>query len=271
MRLIDSHCHVDSHEYDVDREEVIRRAREMGLEHLIIVGLWREGERVQSAELALKLAATDPSYMSPAVCIHPHDVAAAPEEDFLAIEALCARPEVVAVGETGLDYHYDHSPRDVQVEGFRRFVRLAHKVKKPLIIHTREAEADTYRVLDEEKVPERGAVIHCFTGDRAAAREYLDRGLYISFSGISTFKTAEEIREAAKLVPLDRMLVETDAPYLAPVPHRGQRNEPSFVVETARVLADTIGISPEEIATITTDNFFRLFSKVTKPANIPAA
>ena len=259
MRLIDSHCHVDSHEYDVDRAEVVRRAREAGLEHLVVVGLWREGERVRSAELALDLAATDPKFMSPAVCIHPHDVAAAPEEDFQAIEALCAKPEVVAVGETGLDYHYDHSPRDVQQQGFRRFVRLAHALKKPLIIHTREAEADTYRILDEEKVPERGAVIHCFTGDRAAAREYLDRGLYISFSGISTFRTAEEIREAAKLVPLDRMLVETDAPFLAPIPHRGKRNEPAWVQKTVEVLAGVKGVSPDVLAEQTAENTRRFF------------
>jgi TatD DNase family protein len=259
MRLIDSHCHVDSHEYDVDRADVVRRAREAGIEHLVVVGLWREKERVRSAELALELAKAEPSYVSPALCIHPHDVGVAPEEDFLAIEALCAKPEVVAVGETGLDYHYDHSPREVQQAGFRRFIRLAHALGKPLIIHTREAEADTYRILDEEKVPARGAVIHCFTGDRPAVKEYLARDLYISFSGISTFKTAEEIRQAAKLVPLDRMLVETDAPYLAPIPHRGKRNEPAWVARVVEVLAEVKGVTAESLASQTADNARRFF------------
>jgi TatD DNase family protein len=259
MRLIDSHCHIDSREYDGDRDEVVRRAKEAGLEHMVLVGLWREGEGVASAQRALDVAATDPALFSPTVCIHPHDVAAAPEADFQAIEALCRKPEVVAVGETGLDYHYDHSPRDAQQLGFRRFIRLAHETAKPLVVHTREAEADTYRCLDEEGVPARGAVIHCFTGDRAAAREYLARGLYISFSGISTFRTAEELREAAKLVPLDRLLVETDAPFLAPLPHRGKRNEPAWVARTVEVLAAVKGVSPEVLAEATADNARRFF------------
>jgi TatD DNase family protein len=261
MRLIDSHCHIDSHEYDVDRAEVVRRARGAGLEHVVVVGLWREGERVRSAELALELARQEPHFVSPAICIHPHDVAVAPEEDFRAIEAICERPEVVAVGETGLDYHYDHSPRDAQMEAFRRFVRLAHRLDKPLVVHTRKAEDDTYRILDEEGVPARGAVIHCFTGDRAAAAEYVKRGLYVSFSGICTSKTSAEIREAAKLVPLDRILVETDAPYLAPIPHRGKRNEPAWVAKVVETLAEVKGVPAEELASITADNarrFFRL-------------
>lgn len=259
MRLIDSHCHIDTPEYDADRMEVVRRAREAGLEHIVVVGLWREKERVQSAQAAIDLARMEPSFVSPTVCIHPHDVAQAPEEDFLAIEAMSALPEVVAVGETGLDYHYDHSPRDVQIEAFRRFVRLAHRLDKPLVIHTREAESDTYRVLDEEGIPARGAVIHCFTGDRVAAQEYLARGLLISFSGIATFRTAQEIREAAKLVPLDRMLVETDAPFLAPVPHRGKRNEPAWVTRVVETLAEVKGVSPEELAARTADNTRRFF------------
>lgn len=260
MRLIDSHCHIDGPDYAEDRHEVVRRAREAGIEHLVVVGLWRAEEGgVASARTALELAAEEPSYVSPTICIHPHDVAAAPEADFQAIEELCARPEVVAVGETGLDYHYDHSPRDVQQEGFRRFLRLAHRLDKPVVIHTREAEADTLRILDEEGVPAKGAVIHCFTGDRQAARDYLDRGLLISFSGIATFKTAEEIREAAKLVPVERMLIETDAPYLAPVPFRGKRNEPAWVERVARTLAEVKGMRPEELAEATAENARRFF------------
>jgi TatD DNase family protein len=226
---------------------------------MVLVGLWRAEEGVASARRAIDLAATDRAIFSPTVCIHPHDVAAAPEADFQAIEQLCADPHVVAVGETGLDYHYDHSPRDAQQQGFRRFIKLAHALGKPLVIHTREAEADTYRCLDEEGVPEAGAVIHCFTGDRAAAREYLARGLSISFSGICTFKTAGELREAAKLVPLDKLLVETDAPYLAPIPHRGKRNEPAWVARTVEVLAAVKGVSPEVLADATAENARRFF------------
>lgn len=259
MRLIDSHCHIDSQEYDVDRNEVVARARAMGLEHLVVVGLWRKEEGVASAARAIELALREPGYVSPTICIHPHDVAAVPEADFLAIEALCARPEVVAVGETGLDYHYDFSPREAQQQGFRRFIRLAHALDKPLVIHTREAEADTCRLLDEERIPARGAVIHCFTGDRAAAAEYLARGLYVSFSGIATFRTAEEIREAARLVPLDRMLVETDAPYLAPIPHRGKRNEPAWVAKVVETLAVVKGVTPDVLANATAENARRFF------------
>jgi TatD DNase family protein len=259
MRLIDSHCHVDGEEYDRDRAEVIARARASGLEHLVAVGLWRERDRVQSARRAVTLAESEPSFVSAAVCIHPHDAGAAPEEDFAAIEALAATKDVIAVGETGLDYHYDYSPRDVQQAAFRRFVRLSQRLDKPLVIHTREAEADTYRILDEEGVPKRGAVIHCFTGDRPAVREYLARGLLISFSGIVTFRTAEEIREAARLVPLDRMLVETDAPYLAPVPHRGKRNEPAWVGRVVEVLAEMLNMPPESLAAQTADNARRFF------------
>jgi len=268
MRLIDSHCHIDSREYDADRPDVIARARAAGLEHIVLVGLWRQDEGVASAARAVSLAAKDPSFASPTACIHPHDVAQAPPADFEAIEALCALPAVVGVGETGLDYHYDHSPREAQQDAFRRFTRLAHRLDKPMVIHTREAEADTYRILDDEKVPARGAVIHCFTGNREAAAEYLARGLHISFSGIATFRTAAEIREAAKLVPLDRMLVETDAPFLAPLPNRGKRNEPAWVARVVEVLAEVKGVSAAELAERTAENarrFFRL-----PAASIPA-
>ena len=259
LRLVDSHCHIDSAEFDADRDAVIDRALAAGVEHMVLVGLWREGERVASVRRALDVARRDPARFSPTVCVHPHDVAAVPEEDLREIEALAALPEVRAVGETGLDYHYDHSPRDAQQQGFRRFVRLAKAVDKPLVIHTREAEADTYKVLDEEGVPAKGAVIHCFTGDRAAAREYLARGLFISFSGIATFRTAEELREAAKLVPPERMFVETDAPYLAPLPHRGKRNEPAYVGRTVEALAAVKGMDAADLARITGENARRFF------------
>lgn len=257
--MIDSHCHIDAREYDGDRDDVVARAKAAGVEHVVVVGLWREGEGVASARRAIDVAAASGGYASATVCIHPHDVAAVTPAEWEEIDALCALPQVVAVGETGLDYHYDHSPRDQQQEGFRHYVRLARKLAKPLVIHTREAEDDTCRILDEEGVPEKGAVIHCFTGDRKAAREYLDRGLFISFSGIATFRTAEEIREAAKLVPLDRMMVETDAPFLAPLPYRGKRNEPAWVAKTIEVLASVKNVSAETLARVTAENARRFF------------
>jgi len=259
MRLIDSHSHVDSAPFHADRAEVLARARAAGVEHVVVVGLWRENGGVQGARDAVELAATDRSFLSAAACVHPHDASAAPEADVLAVEELAARPDVVAVGETGLDYHYHHSTPEEQMALFRRFARLARRLDKPLVVHTREAEADTYRVLDEEGLPGRGGVIHCFTGDRAAVHEYLARGLYVSISGIVTFKSSDELREAAKLVPLERLLVETDAPYCAPVPHRGKRNEPAFVEETAKVLAAVKGIDTAALAEATAENARRFY------------
>lgn len=261
MRLIDSHAHIDVSGYAADRDEVIARAREAGVEHMVLVALWREEERVGAVESGLAIAREHADFMSPAVCVHPHDVAAASAEDVRAIEALAALPEVVAVGETGLDYHYDHSPREVQQDGFRHWLKVAHQLDKPVIIHTREAEEDTCRIIDEVGVPARGGVIHCFTGNPDAARAYLDRGLHISFSGVATFRNAEYVREAAKLVPLDRMMIETDAPFLAPLPNRGKRNEPAWVARVAEVLAGVKGVSPEALAEATTETaraFFRL-------------
>lgn len=261
MRLIDSHAHIDVSGYAADRDEVIARAREAGVEHMVLIALWREQEGVGAVEAGLDLARQHRDFMSPAVCVHPHDAAAVTEDEVRAIEEFAALDEVVAVGETGLDYHYDHSPREVQQDAFRRWMKLAHGLDKPVIIHTREADDDTLRIIDEVGVPPRGGVIHCFTGTPEVARKYLDRGLHISFSGISTFRNAEYIREAAKLVPLDRMMVETDAPYLAPVPNRGKRNEPAWVAHVAKVLAEVKGVAPEALAEATTQTaraFFRL-------------
>lgn len=259
MRLIDSHAHIDTSAYADDRDEVIARAREVGLEHVVLIALWREGEGVAAVEAGLELARRHPGFLSPAVCVHPHDVQSVSEEENQAIEALAALPEVVAVGETGLDYYYDHSPREEQKEAFRRWLRLAHRLNKPVIVHTREADDDTLAVIDEVGVPPRGGVIHCFSGTPEAAAAYLERGLHISFSGIATFRNAEGIREAARLVPLDKMMVETDAPYLAPVPRRGKRNEPAWVAHVATVLAGVKGVSPEDLAQATTETARKFF------------
>ncbi|BDG06230.1 TatD family hydrolase [Anaeromyxobacter oryzae] len=256
MRLIDSHAHLDFDDYAGDLDAVIARARAAGVERIVCVGLWRKPGDFGNA---LELAARDPALFAATVGIHPHEAARVPEPDWLACEAAARDPRVVAVGETGLDFHYDHSPRDVQEGAFRRSVRIARAAAKPLVVHVREADAVCANVLRSEGVPGAGGVIHCFTGDATAARAYLDLGLFISVAGVVTFKTAEAIREAVRIVPRDRLLIETDCPFLAPIPHRGKRNEPAYVAETARKVAEIWGVSVEEVGELTTENTRRLF------------
>ncbi len=255
-RLVDSHAHLDFEDYQADLDAVLERARAAGVERIVLVGLWRAPGQFGNA---LALTARDPARFAAVVGVHPHDCARVPEGDWAACERAARDPATVAVGETGLDYHYDLSPRDRQVECFRRSIRLAAAAGKPVVVHVREADADCARVLREEGVPARGGVIHCFTGDEAAARAYLDLGLYISVAGIVTFRTAEPIRAAVRIVPRDRLLVETDSPYLAPIPFRGKRNEPAHVVETARKVAEVWGTTLDEAARATSDNARRLF------------
>jgi TatD DNase family protein len=254
--LVDSHAHLDLEDYAADLDAVVARARAAGLERIVCVGLWRKPGWFGDA---LALAAREPGFFSATVGIHPHECARVPEEDWARHEALAAGPGVVAVGETGLDFHYDHSPRDVQEASFRRSIGIARRLGKPLVVHVREADEVCARVLREEGLPAAGGVIHCFTGDAAAARAYLDLGLYVSVAGVVTFRTAEAIREAVRIVPRDRLLVETDCPFLAPVPHRGKRNEPAWVVETARKVAELWGVGLDEVAAATTENVKRLF------------
>ena len=253
--LIDSHAHLDGEEFGADLDAVIARAR-AALAHVVLVGLWRKPGDFGNARA---LAARDPAFFSATVGVHPHDCARVPEDDWVACERIARDPATIAVGETGLDYHYDLSPRDVQVASFRRSIRIAAAAGKPLVVHVREADADCARVLREEGVPARGGVIHCFTGDAAAARVYLDLGLFVSVAGIVTFKTAEAIRDAVRIVPRDRLLVETDSPYLAPIPFRGKRNEPAHVLETARKVAEVWGTTFEEVARVTAENARRVF------------
>ncbi len=255
-RPIDSHAHLDGEDFAGDLDAVVARAR-AALAHVVLVGLWRKRGDFGNARA---LAAQDPAFFSATVGIHPHDCARVPEEDWAACERLVRDPAIVAVGETGLDYHYDHSPREVQVASFRRSIRMAAGAGKPLVVHVREADADCARVLREEGVPARGGVIHCFTGDAAAARAYLDLGLSISVAGVVTFRTAEPIREAVRIVPRDRLLVETDSPYLAPIPHRGKRNEPAHVIETAKKIAELWGTTFDEVARVTSENTRRIFA-----------
>jgi TatD DNase family protein len=262
--LVDSHCHLDFPDFASELDAVLTRARAAGLMRLVSIST-----RVRRFAGLLAIAERFPEvYCS--VGTHPHY---AHEELDITADDLVARArhaKVVAIGEAGLDYHYDRSPRDAQERGFRTHIAAARATALPLVIHTREADADTARILEEETG--QGAfpfVLHCFTGGGDLARRAVALGGYVSFSGILTFKNSVALRAIATELPADRILVETDAPYLAPNPFRGERNEPAYVVETAKMLAETRGVSVEEIARQTSDNFFRLFSKV--PPSIGAA
>jgi TatD DNase family protein len=255
MRLIDSHGHVDGKEFDADRDAVLARARAAGVSPLVVVGT---GESLARIGRAVALAEHEPDVFA-AVGVHPHDAAKIQPDWWPALEEWARRPRVVAVGETGLDYHYDHSPRPEQQAAFRAHVGLARRVGKPVVCHVRDAHPDTVRILDEEGAAEVGGVIHCFTGGPDDARAYVALGMHVSFSGIVTFRTADAIRAAVAEVPLDRILIETDCPYLAPVPMRGKRNEPAFLVHTAEAVARAAGVTPEALASATVVNTSRLF------------
>jgi TatD DNase family protein len=255
--LIDSHCHLDFKDFDADRDALVARARAAGVDTMVSIST-----RVRKFA-ALKAVASRYERVFCSIGTHPHN---AGEEDGISVDelvAIAADPMVVAIGEAGLDYHYDLSPRDAQHRGFRTHIAAARITGLPLVIHAREADDDIAATLTEEMG--KGAfpaVLHCFSSGRALALRGLELGLYVSFSGILTFKRSDELKAIAAEVPLDRLLVETDAPYLAPTPHRGKRNEPAYVVETARVLADVKGVSFEAIAAATSENFYRLFNKV---------
>ncbi len=257
MRLVDSHCHIDGPEYDADRGDVVARAKAGGLAKAVIVGLWRgPGD----FGWALEVAAAEPGWAFPTVGVHPHDCARVGADDWALLEALAARPDVVAVGETGLDYHYDHSPRPAQRASFERQLDLARRLGKPVTVHLREAQQDCLAILTAARAGEGpGGVVHCFSGIRAEAEAYLALGLHLSIAGIVTFKTAGALREAAAAVPLDRLLVETDSPFLTPVPHRGKRNEPAHVALVVREIARVKRLPPEEVAAATAANAERLF------------
>src|SRR5579872_275162 len=234
MRLIDSHCHLDSEQFNDDREAVIERALAAGVETMVAIG---SGDGPPDLEVAIRLADRYP-FVYATIGVHPHDASKAAPETFAQLERLARHPKVLGVGEIGLDYHYDFSPRDVQRLVFERQLDLAREAGKPIVIHTREAWDDTLAVLRNWTG---GGIMHCFTGGRKQAREALDLGFHLAFGGVLTFPKAEEVREAARMTPADRLLVETDCPYLAPVPHRGKRNEPAYMVETVKRLAAVRG------------------------------
>lgn len=262
--LVDHHCHLDFPQFADDLDGVVSRARAAGVGTMVTIST-----HIRKFETYKAIAeAHDEIYFS--VGTHPHNAHEELDIPLEEIIRLSEHPKCVAVGEAGLDYFYQHSPREAQAEGFRRHIAAARETGLPLEIHAREADDDTAEILIEEtKKGAFPAVLHCFTGGRDLAMRAVDLGLYVSFSGVVTFKKAENLRELAAELPLDQILVETDSPYLAPVPYRGKTNEPSFVAHTAQVVADARSMTLEALADATTDNFFRAYSKAKRPANPP--
>lgn len=249
--LIDTHAHIEMKEFDSDRGDVINRARDAGVRYLISVGANMAGSK-KAVGLAEKY-----ENVYAAVGIHPHDVTEMDNSTIQTLRELAKSPKVVAIGEIGLDYFKEFSPKELQIVKFRELLSLAKELNKPVIIHDRDAHEDTLRILKEEGI--QNGVVHCFSGDNEFAKEILKLGFYISFTGVITFPKAEETRSIVDAVPIERMLVETDCPYLAPVPHRGKRNEPAFVREIAKTIAEVKGLSLEDVARITTLNVKELF------------
>ena len=259
--LVDSYCHLDFPDFASELDAIVARAAQAGVGHMVTIST-----RVRRHDQVLAIAERFAN-VTCSVGTHPHH---ADEELDITAADLVARavhPKVVAIGEAGLDYHYDNSPRDAQEQGFRTHIAAARETQLPLVIHTREADEDCARILEDEMG--KGAfpaVLHCYTGGAELARRAVALGCSIGFTGIVTFRNSEALREIAKSLPADRFLVETDSPYLAPLPYRGKRNEPAYVVEVAKVLAAVRGVSYEEICRQTTENFFRLFAKVPRGA-----
>ncbi|HEV8540405.1 MAG TPA: TatD family hydrolase [Nitrospiraceae bacterium] len=255
--LIDTHSHLDDARYDGDREAVIARAREAGVETLVTIGC-----DLDSSRKAVELADRYP-FVYASVGVHPHEVKQIADDWYDELRRMAQHAKVVAYGEIGLDYHYNHSPPKLQRERFREQIGLARDLHLPIVVHTREAQEDTIAILREEHAEDVGGVFHCFSGDAWLAKDALDLGFYLSFSGVLTFQNATMLRDILRTVPMDRILIETDCPYLTPVPHRGQRNEPAFVKLVAEKVAEIKGAggstSVEEIGRVTSDNARRLF------------
>jgi TatD DNase family protein len=255
--LVDSHCHLDFSEFDEDRDDVVSRAKAAGIGYMVTICThMTKFDGVHAVANAY-------NNMSCTVGVHPHN--AGEEGGLASVEALtkyAQMPKVIGIGETGLDYFYEHSPREAQQSSFRAHIDASRDTGLPIIIHTREADNDTVEILrDEYKKGRFSGLIHCFSGGAELAEAVLEMGFYISISGIVTFKSAQSLRDTVEGVPLNRILVETDAPYLAPIPMRGRRNEPAFTAHTAQVVADIKGVESDKLAQVTTDNFFRLFTK----------
>jgi len=264
MTLIDSHCHLDFPDFAGDLDAVVQRARSAGVERMITIGA-----QVTKAARAVEIAERFEDVFF-TVGTHPHEAAGEGAADFAAMRKFAGHPKCVGIGETGLDYHYDYAPREVAKRVFRGQIALARELGLPLVIHARDADDDIAEILTDEMGQGRfSALLHCFTSSRELAETALGLGLSISFSGVVTFKKSEGLRAIARDIPLDRILVETDAPYLAPTPHRGKRNEPAFVVATAGVVADARGVAPETLAAATRANTLRVFPKLQPAAGQP--
>ena len=262
--IIDSHCHLDFPDFASDLDAVVGRARAAGVERMITIGT----KVAKAAGVAAIADKYDDVFFT--VGTHPHEAGQEGAEDFAAMREFARHPKCVGIGEAGLDYHYDSAPRDVARRVFRGQIELARELDLPLVIHTRDADDDMAAILTQEM--ERGrfrALLHCFTGSRELAEAALGLGLFVSFSGVVTFRRSEGLRAIARDAPLDRILVETDAPYLAPTPHRGRRNEPAFVVDTARVVAETRGLALETLAGATRANTHDVFRKLTPAGGKP--
>lgn len=253
--LIDSHAHIQGKEYAGETADVIARAREAGVEMIIAVG--GAGDMSSNTEAVALAARFENIYAT--VGMHPHDAKDVGPEDLAKLKDLAAHSKVVAVGETGLDYYYSHSPHGVQQRVFRQFIDMARDTDLPIVVHERDAAHDAVELLRSEGEGRLHGVIHCFTGNYEAACAYLDLGFYLSFTGIITFKNAEALRQVVRRVPLERILVETDSPYLTPVPHRGKRNEPAYVRQVAEIIATVKGVAFDQVATLTTNNARTLF------------
>ncbi len=253
--MIDSHAHLDDARFDADRDAAIQRARAAGVRKILTIG---NGRGPDDMGCGIPISEAH-DWIWTTAGIHPHDAAKVNEGHYSLLEGLASHPRVIGIGETGLDYYYDTSPRDIQREVFLRQASIAKKLDLPLIVHTRNADEDTESIL-REVAPNRG-VIHCFTAGERLADAALDLGFMISFSGIITFPKSQALAETARRIPADRILVETDCPYLAPVPRRGKRNEPAFVLDTARFVSDLRGAEFEEFALQTSANFEKLFDK----------
>ncbi|MBG9447894.1 hydrolase TatD [Cytobacillus firmus] len=251
--FFDTHAHLNAEQYNEDLQEVIDRALSEGISNIVVVGFDRP-----TIEKAMELTEKY-EFIYASVGWHPVDAIDMTEEDLLWIEELSSHPKVVALGEMGLDYYWDKSPKDIQKEVFRKQIRLAKKVKLPIVIHNRDATADIVEILKEEGAGEVGGIMHCFSGSPEIAQECVDMNFYISLGGPVTFKNAKKPKEVADVIPLEKLLIETDCPYLTPHPHRGKRNEPSYVKLVAEQIAEIKGLSTEEVAQATTENAKKLF------------
>ena len=251
--LVDSHAHLDGSQYNSDRDETIQRAHDNGISHILTIGC-----DMESSAASVALATKHPNIYA-AVGVHPHDAEEIEQETLQQLEKLLARPKVVALGEIGLDFYRDRSPRDVQREAFRQQIRLAKKIGKPIIVHDRDAHDEVLQILGEENAAEVGGVLHCFSGDISMAKKCLEMGFYLSFPGTITYPKNEAAREVVRAVPIDKMLVETDCPYLSPQKFRGKRNEPAYVRYTAEKVAEIKGLTIEDVVRVTSRNCFDLF------------